>query len=151
MILALTTSQRQGPSREGRSGGSRRQTCEPTDRNAIKGRPPRGEPAQDGKALRFGGHGKWRGCAGKVLGPIRGDLLREQSRATGEDLRATSKEVENSPIPTAPATAHRSATLGVTEQKSAEVVVLGRVIQTEPRKDRTGTNKEESCRTRSRQ
>ncbi len=150
MILASTTSQGQGPTREGRSEGSRRQTCEPTNRNAIEGRPPWGESAQRDKALRFGGHGKWCGCAGKVLGLIRGDLPRRQSRATGDDLRTAPKEVEDSRIPTAPRTAPRPATAGVTEQKSAKVIVPGRVLWPEPGKDRTRTNKEESCRTRNR-
>ena len=97
------------------------------------------------------GHGKWRGCAGKVLGLMRGDLPRMQSRATGEDLRTRPKGVENAPIPTAPRTARRPETTGVTEQKSAEVIVPGRVdVLPEPGKDRTRTNKEESCRTRNR-
>ena len=150
MILAPTTSQGQGLPREWWTEGSRRQTCEPTNRNAIEGRPPWGEPAQHGEALRFGGHGKWRGCAGKVLGLMRGDLPREQSRATGEDLRAALKGVENPPIPTAPRTARWPATTGGTEQKSAEVILPGRANRAEPGKDRTGTNKEESCRTRNR-
>ena len=151
MILALTTSRRQGRPREGWSEGSRRQTCEPTNRNAIEGRPPWGESAQHDEALRPGGHGKWRGCAGKVLGLMRGDLPRMQPRATGEDLRTVPKGAGNAPIPTAPRTARRPATTGVTEQKSAEVIVPGRVEELpEPGKDQTGTNKEESCRTRNR-
>lgn len=145
MILALTTSQRQGRPREGWSEGSRRQTCEPRNTNAIEGRPPWGESAQHDEALRFGGHGKWRGCAGKVLGLIRGDLPRVQSRATGEDLRTRPKGVGNAPIPTALRTARRPETTGVTEQKSAEVIVPGRVEELpELGKDRTGTNREES-------
>ena len=76
---------------------------------------------------------------------MRGDLPRMQSRATGEDLRTRPKGVENAPIPTALRTARRPATTGVTEQKSAEVIVPGRVEELpEPGKDRTGTNKEES-------
>ncbi len=35
--VTSTTSLRQGRSREGGSGGSQRQTCEPTDRNVIEG------------------------------------------------------------------------------------------------------------------
>ncbi|NJK52449.1 MAG: hypothetical protein HC936_05735 [Leptolyngbyaceae cyanobacterium SU_3_3] len=35
--VTTTTSQEQGQTREGRSGGSWRQTCEPTDRNIIEG------------------------------------------------------------------------------------------------------------------
>ena len=149
MILAPTTSQWQGRSREGGSGGSRRQTCEPTNRNAIEGRPPWGEPAHHGKALRFGGHGKWRGCAGKVLGLIWGDLLRKQSQATGEDLRATPKGVDIPPIPTASRTARRAATSGVTEQMSAEAILPLRTDPVGRGKGRTGRNKE-SCPTRNR-
>lgn len=35
--VTITTSLRQGRSREGGSGGSQRQNCEPTDRNVIEG------------------------------------------------------------------------------------------------------------------
>jgi len=150
MILAPTTSLGQGLPREGRSEGSRRQTCEPTNRNVIEGRPPWGEPAQHGKAPRFGGHGKWRGCAGTVLGLIRGDLLRKQSQATGEDLRATPKGMECPPIPTAHGTARRSETIGVTEQKSAEAILPLRAGPVRRGKGRTEKDKEESCPTRNR-
>jgi hypothetical protein len=149
-ILAPTVSQRQELPREGWSEGSRSQTFGPTNRNAIEGRPPWGEPAQHGKAPRFGGHGKWRGCAGTVLGLIRGDLLRMQSPARGEDLRATPKGVECPLIPTAARTARRAETRDVTEQKSAEVILPGRTLPVMPGKDRTGKNKEESCPTRNR-
>jgi len=56
------------------SEGSPRQNCEPTNRNLIQGRTPRGKSAPHGKALRFRGHGKWGGCAVKVHALIRGDL-----------------------------------------------------------------------------
>jgi hypothetical protein len=69
-----TTSLRQGQTREGMSGGSQRQTCEPTDRNVIEGRDSWGELAQHNKALWFVEHGKWRGCAGTVHVLIRGGL-----------------------------------------------------------------------------
>ncbi len=68
----------------------------------------------------------------------------------GEDLGTTPKEVEKPPIPTAPGTARRPETAGVTEQKSAEVVLPGSGLRAEPGKDQTEENKEESCPTRNR-
>ena len=83
-------------------------------------------------------------------GPYSGRSLREQPRATEEDLRATPKGVETPPIPTAPRMARPSATSGVAEQKSAKVIVPGGARKAESGKDRTGKNKEESCPTRNR-
>jgi hypothetical protein len=77
--VTLTTSLRQGQTREGMSGGSQRQTCEPTDRNVIEGRDSWGKSATQDKAYWFREHGKWRGCAGTVHGLIRGDLPKMRS------------------------------------------------------------------------
>lgn len=55
----ITTSQEQRQTREEMSGGSWRQSCELTDRNAIEGRDPQDELAQHNEILWFTGHGKW--------------------------------------------------------------------------------------------
>ena len=123
-MLTPTASSRQGPTREGRSEGSRRQTCEPRDTNAIEGRHPRGESAQHDKALWSGGHGKWRGCAGKVHVLIRGDLLGTRPPATGAGLRPRPKGREHPPDPIAALAAQAGAIRFVIEQKSAEVIVV---------------------------
>ena len=101
-MLTLTTSPRQGPSREGRSEGSRRQSCEPRDTNAIENRHPRGESAQHGKAPWPVGHGKWRGCAATVHALIRGDLPQGRPDATGTGLRPRTKDLEAPPDPISP-------------------------------------------------
>lgn len=77
--MTLTTSLRQGQTREGMSGGSQRQSCELTDRNVIEGQDSWGESATQDKALWFREHGKWRGGAGTVHGLIRGDLSNQRS------------------------------------------------------------------------
>ena len=74
MDATKSTSRRQGRLREEGSEGSRRQTCEPTDRNRIEGSAP-GELAQHNEARRFRGQGKCGGCARKVHVLIRGDLF----------------------------------------------------------------------------
>ena len=120
-----TTSSRQGQSREGLSGGSRRQSCEPRNTNAIEGRHPWGESAQHDKALWFGGHGKWRGCAAKVHALIRGDLLDQRpAGAMGAGLRPRSKGLEPPPDPTAQPKARPGVIRGVIGQKSAEAIVV---------------------------
>ncbi len=136
-MLAPTASSRQGPTREGRSEGSRRQNCEPRDTNAIEGRHPRGESAQHDKALWSGGHGKWRGCAGKVHVLTRGDLLDEQPPVTGAGLRPRPKGWEAPPDPTAALAARAGAIRSVIEQKSAEAILGTRRREARVLKGRT--------------
>lgn len=122
--LIVTTSLRQGQPREGLSEGSRRQSCEPRNTNAIEGRHPGGESAQHDKAVWFEGHGKWRGCATTVHALIWGDLFDGRSpTATGAGLRAGAKAPDQPPDPTASAAARPGASPCVLEQKSAEAIV----------------------------
>ncbi len=130
-MLTPTASSRQGPTREGRSEGGRRQDCEPRDTNAIEGRHPRGESAQHDEALWSGGHGKWRGCAGKAHVLIRGDLLDMRSAATGAGLRPRPKGQEHPPDPTTVLTAQTGVIRAVSEQKSAEAI-LGERLGNKP-------------------
>ena len=130
-MLTPTASSRQGPTREGRSEGSRRQNCEPRNTNAIEGRHPRGEPAQHGKALWSGGHGKWRGCAVIAHVLIRGDLHGQRPAAKGAGLRPRSKDRESPPDPTAVTAAPAGAIRPVIAQKSAEAI-LGTVLRVSP-------------------
>ena len=137
-MLTITTSSRQGRSREGLSEGSRRQSCEPRNTNAIEGRHPGGESAQHDKALWFAGHGKWRGCTAKVHVLIRGGLSEKRSRmATGAGLRSVPKGVELPPDPTAGSAARLGVTPGVTGQKSAEAILGARALDGAELKGRT--------------
>jgi hypothetical protein len=77
--VTITTSLRQGQTREGMSEGSPRQSCELTDRTVIEGQDPQDELAQHNKILWFTGHGKWRSCAVKVDVLIWGDLSKRRS------------------------------------------------------------------------
>jgi len=142
-MLTPTTSSRQGPTREGRSEGSRRQSCEPRNTNAIEGRHPRGESAQRDKALWSGGGGKWRGCAGKAHVLIRGDLLGMRPAAMGAGLRPRPKGLEVPPDPTAVPAAPAGAIRSVIEQKSAEAIVGAGDPEVAAPKGRTRGIKEE--------
>jgi hypothetical protein len=142
--LTLTTSLRQGQSREGLSEGSRRQSCEPRNTNVIEGRHPRGESAQHDKALWFGGHGKWRGCAATVHVLIRGDLLDKRSVAvTGAGLRPRPKGLEEPPDPTVAPAARPGAIRDVIGQKSAEAIVGAGIGNGRAPKGRTRWRREE--------
>ena len=152
MNWTSTTSSRQGRAREGRSEGSRRQSGEPRNTNAIEGRLPRGETAQHVEALWFGGYGKGRGCAatGHVL--IRGELFDTRSGVTtGAGLRPRAKALEPPPDPNV---THRAArgevTSNVIEQKSAEAIVDDWARNGSASKGRTRGNKEEPWATRTR-
>jgi len=139
MNWTITTSSRQGRSREGRSEGSQRQSCEPRNTNVIEGRHPWGETAQHVEAPWFAGHGKWHGCAATVHVLIRGDLSgRRPDVARGAGLRAGAKVPESPPDPTAtPPAARRGVTPDVTGQKSAEAIVGDRARNGPAPKGRT--------------
>jgi len=142
--LTTTTSLRQGRLREGRSEGSRRQSCEPRNTNVIEGRHPRGESAQHDKALWFGGHGKWRGCAAIAHVLIRGDLLDlRPAAATGAGLRPRPKGLDKPPDPTTVPAARSGVIRGVIGQKSAEAIVGGKAAAARTSKGRTRWRKEE--------
>ena len=81
------------------SGGSQRQSCKLTDRNAIEGRDPQDELAQHNKILWFTGQGKWRSCAVKVHVLIWGDLFKVQS---GDYGSLTEGPLERDGQPTEP-------------------------------------------------
>ena len=124
MMMTPTASSRQGPTREGRSEGSRRQSCEPRYTNAIEGRHPRGESAQHDEALWSGGDGKWRGCAATVHALIRGDLLGMRPPAMGAGSTAPTERPGNvPPNPAAVLAAHSGVIRDVIEQKSAEAIL----------------------------
>ena len=138
VYLTTTTSLRQGQGREVLSEGSRRQSCEPRNTNVIEGRHPRGESAHHDKALWFGGHGKWRGCAARVHVLIRGDLLDERPAAVmGAGLRPSPKGMDKLPDPTAASAARCGATRSVIGQKSAEAIVGAGATKARAPKGRT--------------
>ncbi len=97
--VTTTTSLRQGQTREGMSGGSQRQSCKLTDRNAIEGRDPQDELAQHNEIHWFKGHGKWRSCAVKVHVLIWGDLPKWRS---GDYGSLTEGHLERDGQPTEP-------------------------------------------------
>jgi hypothetical protein len=142
--VTSTTSLRQGQSRERLSEGSRRQSCEPRNTNAIEGRHPQGESAQHDKALWFGGHGKWCGCAATVHVLIRGDLLGLRPVvARGAGLRPSPKGLDKPPDPTAAPAARTGVIRDVIGQKSAEAIVGGTAVAARSPKGRTRWRKEE--------
>jgi hypothetical protein len=113
-----TTSLRQGQTREGMSGGSQRQSCKLTDRNAIEGRDPQDELAQHNEILWFTGHGKWCSCAVKVHVLIWGDLPKERS---GDYGSLTEGNLERDGQPTEPYGYSGSASGGNAGREWAEV------------------------------
>ena len=120
-----TTSLWQVRDREEACEGSRRQSCEPRNTNAIEGRHLGGESAPHDKAAWFEGHGKWRGCATTVHVLIWGDLLDGRSvLSTGAGLRPGSKGPDKPPDPTAAPPARMGAIPCVFGQKSAEAIVV---------------------------
>ena len=122
----ITTSQEQGQTREGMSGGSWRQSCELTDRNVIEGRDLWDELAQHNKILWFKGRGKWRSCAAKVHVLIRGDLPKGRSRDYGS---LTEGHFERDGQPTEPYGYPGSAPSGNAGRDWAEVS-RGHISQT---------------------
>lgn len=138
MMMTPTASSRQGPTREGRSEGSRRQSCEPRYTNAIEGRHPRGESAHHDEALWSGGDGKWRGCAATAHVLIRGDLLGRRPPATGSGPTAPAERPGNvPPDPTAVLAARAGVIPSVIEQKSAEAIVGAKLRRKRVPKGRT--------------
>jgi hypothetical protein len=138
-----TTSLRQGRLREEGSGGSPRQTCEPTNRNVIRGQVswasqhPMAKPAGSrGMVNDAVVQGKLTFLSGEICF-TRGEM------AIGAGLRPIPKGVEKPPAPKATLPALRAETFGGMEQKSAEAIVVVRPIVGRAAKGRTLRNKEE--------
>jgi hypothetical protein len=81
-----STRQKQLRDREVPWEGSRSQTCEPTNRNAIPGRRSgQAGTTQQRPVFSFGG--KWRGCTGRVRILTQGDLLPEPGGNVGRGVQ----------------------------------------------------------------
>jgi hypothetical protein len=117
--VTITTSLRQGQTREGMSEGSQRQSCKLTNRNAIEGRDSWDELAQHNEVLWFREHGKWRSCAVKVHVLIWGDLSK---RRFGDYGSLTEGYLERDRQPTEPYGHSNSAPCGNAWRNWAEVV-----------------------------
>lgn len=138
-----TTSQRQGRLREAASEGSPRQTCEPTNRNVIRGQVP--WASQHPMAKPSGSRdmvndaavqGKLTLLSGEICFP-------REEKTMGAGLRTIPKGVESPPAPTVPLSAFRTETPGGRKQKSAEAIVATPVNSGRAVKGRTSRNKEE--------
>ena len=138
-----TTSLRQGRLREAASGGSPRQTCEPTNRNVIRGQVswasqhPMAKPSGSGDMVNDAVvQGKLTFLSGEICFPC--------GKATmGAGLRPIPKGVEKPPAATACLPALRAETPAGREQKSAEAIVAARPVVGQAAKGRTSRNKEE--------
>ena len=143
MNSTATTSLRQGRLREEGSGGSPRQTCEPTNRNVIRGQVPGAMQHPMPKPSGSGDMVNDAAAQGKLTS-LSGEICSTGSeKATGSGLRPTSKGVEKPPVPKAVLAARRTATLGGMGQKSAEAIVAARPLAGRAVKGRTSWNKEE--------
>ena len=145
-----TTNLRQGRLREAASGGSPRQTCEPTNRNVIRGQVswasqhPMAKPSGSGDMVNDAAvQGKLTFLSGEICFP-RGEV------AMGAGLRTIPKGVESPPASKAPISAFRTETSGGRKQKSAEAIVAIWSNPGQAAKGRTSRNKEEPCATRRR-
>jgi hypothetical protein len=116
--VTITTSLRQGQTREGKSVGSQRQSYKLTNRNVIEGRDLQDELAQHNEILWFTGHGKWRSCAVKVHVLIRGDLSKRRSDNYGSLIEGY---LERDKQPTEPYGYSNSASSGNAWRNWAEV------------------------------
>lgn len=138
-----TTSLRQGRLREAASGGSPRQTCEPTNRNVIRGQVswasqhPMAKPSGSGDMVNDAVvQGKLTLLSGEIC-------FTRGKAAMGAGLRPIPKGVEKPPAPTASLPAPRAETPTGMEQKSAEAIVAARPVVGQAAKGRTSWNKEE--------
>ena len=138
-----TTSQRQGRLREAASGGSPRQTCEPTNRNVIRGQVswasqhPMAKPSGSGDMVNDAVvQGKLTFLSGEICFP-RGE------RAMGARLRTIPKGVESPLASKVLVSAFRTETPGGRKQKSAEAILAARPNRGQAVKGRTSRNKEE--------
>ena len=138
-----TTSLRQGRLREAASGGSPRQTCEPTDRNVIRGQVswasqhPMAKPSGSGDMVNDAVvQGKLTFLSGEIC-------FTRGERAMGAGLRPIPKGVERPPAPKATLPALWTETSRGMEQKSAEAIVATRPEANRVVKGRTSWNKEE--------
>ncbi len=133
-----TTSLRQGRSREGRSEGSQRQICEPTNRNVIEGldswvswhitTKPKGPRNRVNDAV-----------VQRQFTVLSGEVCpRAVWRAKGVGLRSISKGMEQPPNPTVIPVSAAVGNVSRVGQKSAEAIVAAMVA-----KGRTVSHKEE--------
>ncbi len=118
--MMATTSQRQGRRREAGSEGSPRQSCEPTDRKALRGRVPGTSQHQMTKSS---------GSGDTVKGPavqrafmfLSGETcLTGGPLATGAGLRPIAKAVDEPPDPTAAVEQTREVGLRTTWKRVKE-------------------------------
>jgi len=125
MWTNITTSRRQGQTREGMSEGSPSANVRADGQKPHRRPGPRASQHNVTKPVRCAGQGKCGGCARKVHVLIRGELFgRRPSVATGVGLRPGAKAPESPPNPTATHPAARpGVTPFVTEQQSAEGIV----------------------------
>jgi hypothetical protein len=133
-----TTSLRQGRSREGGSEGSRRQSCEPTNRNVIEGRDSwvswhtTTKPVGSGSTVNDA-------VVQRQFTVLSGEVCPGAAWSAREvGLRASPKELDHPPIPTAIEAARLTVTFSRTGQKSAEAIVAASAV-----KGRTVSYKEE--------
>lgn len=138
-----TTSQRQGRLREAASGGSPRQTCEPTNRNVIRGQVswasqhPMAKPSGSGDMVNDAVvQGKLTFLSGEIC-------FTRGVWAMGAGLRTIPKGVESPPASKVPISAFRAERSGGRKQKSAEAIVAARSNPDRAVKGRTSWNKEE--------
>jgi hypothetical protein len=134
---------RQGRLREAASGGSPRQTCEPTNRNVIRGQVswasqhPMAKPSGSGDMVNDAVvQGKLTFLSGEICF-TRGEM------SMGSGLRPIPKGVEKPPVPKGSLPALRAETSGGREQKSAEAIVAVQSAIGRAAKGRTSRNKEE--------
>jgi hypothetical protein len=143
MNLVATTSLRQGRLREAASGGSPRQTCEPTNRNAIRGQVSRAIQHPMAKPSGSGDMVNGAVVQGKLTF-LSGEICFTRGKmAMGAGLRPIPKGVEKPPAPTVNLPALRAETPSGREQKSAEAIVAARLVLGQAAKGRTLRNKEE--------
>jgi len=143
MNLVPTTSLRQGRLREAASGGSPRQTCEPTNRNVIRGQVPRASQHPMAKPSGSGDMVNDAVVQGKLTF-LSGEICFTRGETSmGSGLRPIPKGVEKPPVPKDSLPALRAETPGGRKQKSAEATVAARPDLGRAAKGRTSRNKEE--------
>ena len=136
--VTITTSLRQGRSREGGSEGSQRQICEPTNRNVIEG--PDSWVSWHTTTKPKGPRNRVNGAVvQRQFTVLSGEVcLGADRRAMGVGLRPISKGMELPPTPTVSPVSTAVGNASRVRQKSAEAIVAAIAA-----KGRTVSNKEE--------